>query len=1467
METKDVSHSSGSQSEMSVPREASTSGSWASTATRYPHVPSSARLSLSHAIQELRTTDRSPRTEATSAATHPEGLETLKIPYPASPATIAWTSTDAVEHSTRSPDTSPASETQSAPAPGSVDVSTSSTTGSSTSEPTSDAPGESLALTTTAHNTITSWLWALTTSPTTETRLNTSSTEEIVPDVSSPSSSKTFATFPRVSIPPHKLSKPGVDTSALQNTDSTTLVQHREEFRFSGTAEDLTPLPATASQDLTVSPKPSASISLIYSSLDTTTIGVTTKRSTDVPESSFPGLSSTEARKSSSPLPPLTPPSTETTSPAVLTTLVLNPHASRKGSTPSQPVSSMSPGLKESVATTSMELSEGPHGGTTGSVGDVSSLVTAVSLGLPTGSPGTSENIRNPSLQQQPSGSHETGTPVQTSLREPLTQTAPVETTVGPATRLSMVTGSGSIRLAHLPTGTMVPAESSTEMVVATDRMPHSPYPAEAWVSPGSGTLEGTRQLRGTVSSPLSESTPPGLTGNVQHVSPVLTPQTTEMDLSAWLGSTGGTTVDTHVPSSTSSTGLPGSAGGLVTIPTGTTSSVTDTSELRSMTWVSTAVIPSTALSKTTVTAERQTRGPVGKSYSSASPWSERTSGRDLTLSASSATADTAVTTPRTPITPTGPWTSDESDGSATMSLISVTRGKTGSSPLGGPKSEALSRAEATDTTSPPRALSVTSSLGGPTSKERALTLEAVTSSPRGTRAAIMPSPERRVWTTGGTQTVGTSSWTVTDTAAHFPVTGLPRVPSTARTLSSSALATATGSPHRSSASTGTSLATLPSSYSGGITEASPRLDTFSPGDTTLSAPIATFSDDQGLSTSFRKISDTNLTPQSPETTVLPISFISSEKSSTQTDVHSSPPTLMHDVSTVTSATRRSVSSASVTDSIHVGATRSQELTLGPSDSSSILLLPSPTGAMTGGAALRQTAGHTEVSVTGKLLLTSREPERSSVLSPTMNSTSRQKSTVSVTLPRETTSTVGTVTLNSSAQGQSVKAPRSEMTDSPISRGEVQTTAATQLTPEMTSISPISLGTISELTQFPGPLTTTDLMATNMESGTTTPPLLMNSSHDRLATSKTTTDTETNASADAAVTTHCDTCFGSGPPSSAPAYSESHKTFSPMVAASTVDTTSVSPSLSTYPVSWEDPASTQTSGLRETSNSKDSSSVTDGNTVSSRVSSASTTEVTRTEFTSDRISGSSPTPSLGTPDISKGTNTNSFTSSPMTESSHLTLTTPTGPSRATPEGALTLNKTTPASQEGTTVALIQSFPLSEMTIPVRRGPETLSGRSPSLEAETGYLSSPLFSPSSISPSSSFSEAREPRVVPSPPASGLIPSTSSTNIQSQKTTALAGTGSPEDLSWSLSSAAGEDGTPDTTSANVTTLVGRSEPPKATTSGIAESPATKESFPDMQPRSAPVPDESTPFTSKDHLFLNSFALLVLSFGGHD
>lgn len=66
------------------------------------------------------------------------------------------------------------------------------------------------------------------------------------------------------------------------------------------------------------------------------------------------------------------------------------------------------------------------------------------------------------------------------------------------------------------------------------------------------------------------------------------------------------------------------------------------------------------------------------------------------------------------------------------------------------------------------------------------------------------------------------------------------------------------------------------------------------------------------------------------------------------------------------------------------------------------------------------------------------------MLLPTIFTISRQKSTVIVTLPGETTATVGTLTLNSSAQGQS-RAPVLEMTDSSVSQSEVQTTSTTLL--------------------------------------------------------------------------------------------------------------------------------------------------------------------------------------------------------------------------------------------------------------------------------------------------------------------------------------------------------------------------------------------------------------------------------------
>ncbi|KAF5920693.1 hypothetical protein HPG69_014730 [Diceros bicornis minor] len=71
------------------------------------------------------------------------------------------------------------------------------------------------------------------------------------------------------------------------------------------------------------------------------------------------------------------------------------------------------------------------------------------------------------------------------------------------------------------------------------------------------------------------------------------------------------------------------------------------------------------------------------------------------------------------------------------------------------------------------------------------------------------------------------------------------------------------------------------------------------------------FAGSKELSTSFPEISGTNLTPQSSEITALPVSVTFSEKPNTQTDVNSSPPTFMPDVSTPDLVTRRSVSSAS----------------------------------------------------------------------------------------------------------------------------------------------------------------------------------------------------------------------------------------------------------------------------------------------------------------------------------------------------------------------------------------------------------------------------------------------------------------------------------------------------------------------------------------------------------------------------
>nr|XP_020759601.1 mucin-16-like isoform X4 [Odocoileus virginianus texanus] len=554
----------------------------------------------------------------------------------------------------------------------------------------------------------------------------------------------------------------------------------------------------------------------------------------------------------------------------------------------------------------------------------------------------------------------------------------------------------------------------------------------------------------------------------------------------------------------------------------------------------------------------------------------------------------------------------------------------------------------------------------------------------------------------------------------------------------------------------------------------------------------------------------------------------------------------MPDVSTLDLAPRRSVSSVSIIGSVLVGTTRSQGVTSGSSDNSSTSLLPFPPRTMTDGVTLPQTNSSTEVSVTGDLVLTSGEPEQSSVLSPIMTSiSSRQKSTVSVTLPGEITSPVRTLTLNSSAQGQSLGAPILEMTDPSISRSEVQTTLTTQLTTEIASVSSISLETIKEFSHFPGLLKTTELVGTSKESGIEKSPILISSSHDRLAISKTTPDTEMNRLTEAAVTTHQTISSGSEPCSSALALSVPHKAISSVVTTSTVEATNLSQTFSTYPVSTrtqEEPVSTETSGPSETCSAIERS------MIPSQMYGIATTDVTRNVFTPlDRICSPGPTQSLGISSIFKGTNVNSSTSSSnssTTESLHITFTTSTGPTRMKPGDAVFLDKTMTDFWEGI------PLDMTKMTAPVSRGPGTLSWRSFFSKEETRFLFSPVSFPSFILPSSSSSEAREPPVLMSlPPASEPTPVTLSTNIQSQKTNTFPSTGSTEDSCWSLSTATGEDRNPGMTTVDITTSVAKDEPPKVPISGIAETSLTKERSSGAEFRSAPVPDNSTPFTRPD------------------
>nr|XP_023397944.1 mucin-16-like [Loxodonta africana] len=469
--------------------------------------------------------------------------------------------------------------------------------------------------------------------------------------------------------------------------------------------------------------------------------------------------------------------------------------------------------------------------------------------------------------------------------------------------------------------------------------------------------------------------------------------------------------MDTHIPLSTSSTGMEDS----VITPesaTVTMSSGTDTSELSTSKLASTTVIPSTVLSKKTIAAERWISGHVNGAYSTVSPWSGQTAGSDWTLGTFSEATDTLHITSNSTDQPTS-LVSPNAKGQPIISPTNASGGKIGSSPSATfpsiqPKSLVATTTVATrDSASTPGQLSSTPSVGMSTG---GILIPGVTISiiTMGTSSVgtTMPSPEGSVSTTNSIVATETASkhpphwpssaasaptsgpWTITDLASNLEVTTSPKAISAVGTTSSLALTTASGSgstPHGPVTTTGTSLVTPPSSASAEKIYTSVR--TLSPSDTTASMPISTSSGVQGLSTSVPDISSTSWSPSRTETEVLPVSVPSTGhlviKTDTNTPLHTPPP---DPLSTVDWITGGSASSATITTSAPQGGTTPPKLPLETAISPATYQLFLSIGGITSGITPDAMISSNGVTFSGSQGLTSREAEQSSTYLPTTNS-------------------------------------------------------------------------------------------------------------------------------------------------------------------------------------------------------------------------------------------------------------------------------------------------------------------------------------------------------------------------------------------------------------------------------------------------------------------------------------------------
>ncbi|XP_076975493.1 mucin-16-like [Tamandua tetradactyla] len=996
-------------------------------------------------------------------------------------------------------------------------------------------------------------------------------------------------------------------------------------------------------------------------------------------------------------------------------------------SNPSTPMTVVdSTELDASVLSTTMEVSQGAYGATTFSTTDLISLGTSIRLGLPRRSPDIATALKIISSKEFSSSPDTKYSGEKSSLEIP-SVTVPIETMIG----------NGTIGLLRLPTEVKAPDKSPRERegMVATEKFSLSPSLSEAWASSYTETTRGTSQLSGTVSSVLPKSTDRATTQTSQQSSPELNPETTGMDFSTWLGFTGGNTMDTHISLSTSSTGLED----YIASPESTTtiSPVTDKYDLRTRTWVSTMLIPSPASRKNAMASEKQTRGPVSDDYSSASPQPEQTSGSDLTLSASPQTTDILH------VTSTAQTTSLVSLTSESQAIISLTNSsgrKMSSSsatlPSMGTKNLVpLTNVTTIDAASTPGQQSRISSptgvnINGITTSN---TLGVSTTTKHmGTSSILttMPSPEGNVSTTDNILAAKASTatpqhpplwfstvisaptlgpWTILDKTSNLEVTGSPEAISAIETTSSLAPTTLSGSVsthHGPVTVNGTSLAIPFSSASGEKSEALTSLRMLGPSDTTASLLISASSGIQKLSTSVPDISSTSWIPNRTETEMLYVPMASHDQPRKKTHSDISFSTLPPDsLSTFDWAVGRSVSPATIATSAPQGDTTLQELPLETMINPAASKLPFSKGCNKSRVTPAPLVSSIGVIFSKEPDLTSRAAKQSSTHLPA--TTSEVPGHVS----RLAAAALGVIpytarTPESIFQGHGVMTPTAVGRTTFDSQTGKETASSESLNNEMLTASPDLEGTIKK-TNSSGLLKTTDWLSTSLESETSLYQSSKNSVNDRIATYKPIMDREaSHPSTNTEGTTLWAMSYEYKPHSIVTAHSESIRTASPMVSASTISNTIVSTSATTPPESTR--AQTELysflNSLRDSSIYTNTSSTIETSIVLSP-NSTNITKISGANITSsDRLSSVDLIQSTESSDVPTRPIISSFTSPPKTEYEGMTFSPETGPHGAISHDKVNLDTSTKDSWVDTQSDVIQGLDNTKFINPMNKGP-------------------------------------------------------------------------------------------------------------------------------------------------------------------